>query len=175
MKRLLPLLLVFLSSACLANSLLIPMDQSQTNHLKAYGLAYAILKDGVDVDWLLNYRGGSFMVQYTKAVERECKLRAISFEIISDASSQLIVSKISDPNVNMEVIKLHTAAKIAVYSPVKISPSEAENTDAVLLVLKYAEIPFEVIYDEEILKGDLPKYDWVHLHHEDFTGQIGRN
>ena len=175
MKRLLPLLLVFLSSACLANSLLIPMDQSQTNHLKAYGLAYAILKDGVDVDWLLNYRGGSFMVQYTKAVERECKLRAISFEIISDASSQLIVSKISDPNVNMEVIKLHTAAKIAVYSPVKISPSEAENTDAVLLVLKYAEIPFEVIYDEEILKGDLPKYDWVHLHHEDFTGQFGRN
>lgn len=174
-KRFLPILLVFFSSLSLANSLLIPMDQTQTNHLKAYGLVYSLLKDQNEVDWLLNYRGGSFMLRYTQAIERECKLRAISFEVISDASSQLIASKISDPDVNMEVIKLYTAAKIAVYSPVKISPSEFENTDAVLLVLKYAEIPFEVIYDEEILKGDLPKYDWLHLHHEDFTGQFGRN
>jgi len=175
MKKILPMLLVFVSSVSMANSLLIPMDHTQTNHLKAYGLAYALLKDALDVDWLLNYRGGSFMVKYSKAVEQECKLRAISYDIISDASSQMITNQISNPSVNMEVIKLHTAAKIAVYSPVKISASEFENTDAVLLVLKYAEIPFEVIYDEEILKGDLPKYDWLHLHHEDFTGQFGRN
>ncbi|TKT87312.1 asparagine synthetase B [Dyadobacter frigoris] len=174
-RRFLPMLLVLLSPACLANFLLIPMDKTQTNHLKAYGLAYAILKDDVELDWLLNYRGGSFMVQYSKAIERECKLRAISFDVLSDASEAQIISQISNPNVNMEVIKLHTAAKIAVYSPIKISASEFENTDAVLLVLKYAEIPFEVIYDEEILKGDLPKYDWIHLHHEDFTGQFGRN
>jgi hypothetical protein len=175
MKKLLPLLLIFLSSYCHANVILIPMDQAQTNHLKAYGLAYIILKEELDVDWLLNYRGGSFRVGYSKAVEKECRLRAISYEIISDAASQQITDQISRPDVDMEVIKLHTAAKIAVYSPIKISASEFENTDAVLLVLKYAEIPFEVIYDEEILKGDLPKYDWLHLHHEDFTGQFGRN
>lgn len=168
-------MLVLLSSFSLANSVLIPMDKAQTNHLKAYGLAYMLLKDELDVDWLLNYRGGSFRVAYSKAIEKECRLRNISYEIISDAASQQITAQISRPDVDMEVIKLHTAAKIAVYSPIKISPSEFENTDAVLLVLKYAEIPFEVIYDEEILKGDLPKYDWLHLHHEDFTGQFGRN
>jgi hypothetical protein len=175
MKKLLPVLLIFLSSYCYANAILIPMDQTQSNHLKAYGLAYILLKEELDVDWLLNYRGGSFRVAYSKTIEKECRLRAISYEIISDAASQQITNDISRPDVDMEVIKLHTAAKIAVYSPIKISPSEFENTDAVLLVLKYAEIPFEVIYDEEILKGDLPKYDWLHLHHEDFTGQFGRN
>ncbi len=167
--------LLFFSQACFANFLLIPMDNTQTNHLKAYGLSYILLKGDIEVDWLLNYRGGSFMVQYSKSIEKECKLRAISYEVLSDATSQQIVKQISDPNVNMDVVKLFKAAKIAVYSPVKISPSEFENTDAVLLVLKYAEIPFEVIYDEEILKGELPKYDWIHLHHEDFTGQFGRN
>lgn len=167
--------MVLFSQPCFANFLLVPMDNTQTNHLKAYGLAYILLQDDIDVDWLLNYRGGSFMIQYSKSIEKECKLRAISYEVLSDASGQQIVNKIGDPDVNMDVIKLHKAAKIAVYSPIKISPSEFENTDAVLLVLKYAEIPFEVIYDEEILKGDLPKYDWLHLHHEDFTGQFGRN
>jgi hypothetical protein len=175
MKKLLPVLLVLFPLCCSANFLLIPMDNAQTNHLKAYGLAYMILKEELDVDWLLNYRGGSFMVTYSKAIEKECRLRAISYEVISDAASQQIVAQIKRPDVDMEVIKLHTAAKIAVYSPIKISASDFENTDAVLLVLKYAEIPFEVIYDEEILKGDLPKYDWLHLHHEDFTGQFGRN
>jgi hypothetical protein len=175
MKKLLPVLLVLLPFFCLSNALLIPMDKGQTNHLKAYGLAYMLLKDEMDVDWLLNYRGGSFRVVYTKAIEKECRLRGISYEIISDAASQQITDQIGGADVDMEVIKLHTAAKIAVYSPIKISASEFENTDAVLLVLKYAEIPFEVIYDEEILKGDLPKYDWLHLHHEDFTGQFGRN
>jgi hypothetical protein len=169
------LLFLAVSSHGFANFLLIPMDKSQTNHLKAYGLSYVLLKDDIDVDWLLNYRGGSFMVQYSKSVEKECKLRAVSYEVLSDAASQQIVAQISRTDVNMDVVKLHKAAKIAVYSPIKISPAEFENTDAVLLVLKYAEIPFEVIYDEEILKGELPKYDWLHLHHEDFTGQFGRN
>lgn len=175
MIRFIFLLLVLFSQTSFANFLLIPMDNTQTNHLKAYGLSYILLKGDVEVDWLLNYRGGSFMVPYSKSIEKECKLRAISYEVISDATNQQIISQISDPNVNMDVVKLFKAAKIAVYSPIKISPSEFENTDAVLLVLKYAEIPFEVIYDEEILKGDLPKYDWLHLHHEDFTGQFGRN
>ncbi|WP_149243178.1 asparagine synthetase B [Dyadobacter sp. 32] len=175
MKKLIPVLLVFLSSFSFANSVLIPMDKAQTNHLKAYGLAYMLLKDDQDVEWLLNYRGGSFRVAYSKAVEKECRLRAVSYEVISDGESQQITAQIGRTDVDMEVIKLHTAAKIAVYTPSKISASEFENTDAVLLVLKYAEIPFEIIYDEEILKGDLPKYDWLHLHHEDFTGQFGRN
>jgi hypothetical protein len=160
---------------CFGNFLLIPMDNGQSNHLKAYGLSYMLLKGDMDVDWLLNYRGGSFMVQYSKSIENECKLRAVSYEILSTAQNQQILNEIKRPDVNMDVVKLHKAAKIAVYSPIKISPSEFEDTDAVLLVLKYAEIPFEVIYDEEILKGDLPKYDWLHLHHEDFTGQFGRS
>ena len=113
-RRFLPMLLVLFSPVCMANFLLIPMDKTQTNHLKAYGLAYSILKDDIELDWLLNYRGGSFMVHYSKAIERECTLRAISFEILSDASETQIVNQISNPNVNMEVIKLHTAAKIAV-------------------------------------------------------------
>ncbi|TDE18361.1 asparagine synthetase B [Dyadobacter psychrotolerans] len=175
MIRFISLFLLLFPQIAFANSLLIPMDKTQSNHLKAYGLSYMLLKGDIDVDWLLNYRGGSFMVQYSKSVEKECKLRSISYEVLSDAATQQIVSQITRPDVNMDVIKLHKAAKIAVYSPIKISPAEFENTDAVLLVLKYAEIPFEVIYDEEILKGDLPKYDWLHLHHEDFTGQFGRN
>nr|WP_295921130.1 asparagine synthetase B [uncultured Dyadobacter sp.] len=174
-RKSLLLALVLLARICIANQILIPMDQTQTNHLKAYGLAYILLKGDIEVDWLLNYRGGSFKVQYSKSIENECKLRAISYEVLSEAASAQMVSQISNPNVNMDVVKLFKAAKIAVYSPIKISPAEFENTDAVLLVLKYAEIPFEVIYDEEILRGDLPKYDWLHLHHEDFTGQFGKN
>jgi hypothetical protein len=175
LKRVIPLVLVLVSHHCFANTILIPMDQTQTNHLKAYGLSYMLLKGDIEVEWLLNYRGGSFMVEYSKTIENECKLRAVSYEILSAADRQQIIAKIGNPNVNMDVVKLFKAAKIAVYSPIKISPAEFENTDAVLLVLKYAEIPFDVIYDEEILKGELPKYDWLHLHHEDFTGQFGKN
>lgn len=169
------LLLVMLASDCVANALLIPMDATQRNHLKAYGLSYMMLNADVDVDWLLNFRGGSFLIQYSRTLEKECKLRAVTYEIISDAQRLTLYNDMLRPDINMDVVKLHKAAKIAVYSPIKISPSQFEDTDAVLLVLKYAEIPFEVIYDEEILKGDLPKYDWLHLHHEDFTGQFGRN
>lgn len=158
-----------------ANSLLVPMDNSQTNHLKAYGIAYAQLKADQEIDWLLNYRGGSFLLKYNSAVEKECRLRGVSYEVISDASVQSILNYIANDNANMEAVKLHKAARIVVYSPIKISPASFEDTDAVLLVLKYAEIPFEVVYDEEILRGDLAKYDWLHLHHEDFTGQFGRN
>lgn len=168
-------LLVLRAVPGLANSILIPMDERQSNHLKAYGVAYKVLKDDGEVDWLLNYRGGSFLIKYSPAVETECRVRGVSAEVISDAQAAGIRQQLADPDVNMNVVTLLKAAKIIVYSPIKVSPSEFENTDAVLQVLTYAEIPYEVVYDEEVLKGDLPKYDWLHLHHEDFTGQYGRN
>ncbi len=158
-----------------ANAILIPMDDQQANHLKAYGIAYKVLKDEGEVDWLLNYRGGSFLISQTPALVTECRVRGVSFEVLSDANAQSVKQQIANPDLNMDVVTLHKAAKIIVYSPIKVSPAEFENTDAVLLVLTYAEIPYEVVYDEEVLKGDLPKYDWLHLHHEDFTGQYGRN
>ncbi len=175
LNRFLPLLLLLFAGQSFANAILIPMDDSQTNHLKAYGIAYTTLKNNTEIDWLLNYRGGSFLINYTSNTQKECLVRGVSFEIISDADVQALKQQISNPDVNMEIMRLHKAARIAVYSPSKISTSTFEDTDAVLLVLKYAEIPFEVVYDEEILRGDLNKYDWLHLHHEDFTGQFGRN
>ncbi len=174
-NRLLSLLLLFLSWQSLANSILIPMDDTQTNHLKAYGLAYTTLKNETEIDWLLNYRGGSFLVNYSPNLEKECLVRGVSFEIISDGDVLNLKTEIANPDANMEIMRLFKAAKIAVYSPSKISLASFEDTDAVLLVLRYAEIPFDVIYDEEIIRGDLAKYDWVHLHHEDFTGQFGKN
>ncbi|GAB3949054.1 hypothetical protein GCM10028805_24780 [Spirosoma harenae] len=180
MKQYLTFLLVFLAilaqaTPVWANFVLIPMDERQTDHLKAYGIAYKVLKDDGEVEWLLNYRGGSFMTKLTPSVQTECRVRGVAFEAISDASAESIRQQLTNPNVNMDVVKLQKAAKIIVYSPVKVGPAEFENTDAVLLVLTYAEIPYELVYDEEVLKGDLPKYDWLHLHHEDFTGQFGRN
>lgn len=174
-NRFLPLLLLLFAEQSFANAILIPMDDSQSNHLKAYGIAYTTLKNNTEIDWLLNYRGGSFLINYTSNTQKECLIRGVSFDIISDADVQSLKQQISNPDVNMEIMRLHKAARIAVYSPSKISLSTFEDTDAVLLVLKYAEIPFEVVYDEEILRGDLNKYDWLHLHHEDFTGQFGRN
>lgn len=174
-NRFLPLLLLLFAGQCFANAILIPMDDSQSNHLKAYGIAYTTLKNNTEIDWLLNYRGGSFLINYSSNTQKECLIRGVSFEIISDADVQSLKQQIANPDVNMEVMRLHKAARIAVYTPSKISLSSFEDTDAVLLVLKYAEIPFEVVYDEEILRGDLNKYDWLHLHHEDFTGQFGRN
>ena len=180
MKQYLTLLLIFLAVIGLAtpgraNFVLIPMDDRQTDHLKAYGIAYKTLKDDGEVDWLLNYRGGSFLIKQSTALETECRARGVSFESLTDGKAAQIKAQIADPDVNMNVVTLQKAAKIIVYSPIKVGPAEFENTDAVLLVLTYAEIPFEVVYDEEVLKGDLPKYDWLHLHHEDFTGQFGRN
>lgn len=174
-NRFLPLLLLLFAGQSFANAILIPMDDSQTNHLKAYGIAYTSLKNNTEIDWLLNYRGGSFLINYTSNIQKECSIRGVSFDIISDADVQTLKQQISNPDINMEIMRLHKAARIAVYTPSKISLSSFEDTDAVLQVLKYAEIPFEVVYDEEILRGDLNKYDWLHLHHEDFTGQFGRN
>ncbi|WP_207429698.1 asparagine synthetase B [Pedobacter sp. SYSU D00535] len=146
------------------------MDEDQKNHLKAYGIAFWTLKNGLESDWLLNYRGGSFLMKYAEPLEKECKIRGVSYEVITDAKVTSILTEISDPSVNMDLVKLEKAPKIAVYSPKNKLPWD----DAVTLVLTYAEIPYEVVYDEEVLKGDLPKYDWLHLHHEDFTGQFGR-
>ncbi len=157
---------------CSAHSILIPMDGSQQNHLKAYGLAYYVLKKEMSVDWLLNYRGGSFLIPYSGLVENECIVRGVSAEIITDAKTNAILQEISNPEVNMNVVKLETAPRIAVYS-IK-NELVADETDAVITVLDYAEIPYTIIYDEEVLQDHLVKYDWLHLHHEDFTGQHWR-
>lgn len=171
MKKYLLLLLFSLSiQALFASYILIPMDNTQKNHLKAYGLAYWVLKNEVETDWLLNYRGGSFLFKYVKQIENECVIRGISYQVIADVQASAIIQEIANPEVNMDVVKLEKAPKVAVYSPKNKMPWD----DAVTLVLTYAEIPYEVVYDEEIIQGLLPKYDWLHLHHEDFTGQYGR-
>jgi len=166
----LTLFLLFTVLFSKAASILIPMDEDQKNHLKAYGIAFLTLKNGAEADWLLNYRGGSFLIKYAQTLENECKIRGISYEVISDAKVNSILTEVADPSVNMDVVKLEKAPKIAVYSPKNKLPWD----DAVTMVLTYAEIPYDIVYDEEVLKGDLPKYDWLHLHHEDFTGQYGR-
>jgi hypothetical protein len=158
-----------------ANSLLIQMDEGQINHLKAYGIAYWWLAADQEVKWLINYRGGSFMMAYNPLLETECKIRGVSYQIISSATAGNILNDIAQADINADAITLTKTAKIAVYSPKKISAASFEDTDAVLLVLQYAEIPFTLVYDDEIMQGELPKYDWLHLHHEDFTGQFGKN
>ena len=164
------LLLFFFLPSIRAAYVLIPMDETQKNHLKAYGIAYWVLKKEIEVDWLLNYRGGSFIFQYAKQLEEECTIRGVSFQVIADVQASAIFLEIANPQVNMEQVKLHKAPKIAVYSPKNKLPWD----DAVTLVLSYAEIPYDVIYDQEIVTGVLPLYDWLHLHHEDFTGQYGK-
>lgn len=153
-----------------ANYIFIPMDERQANHLKAYGIAYWILRSETEVDWLLNYRGGSFMCQYHPAIQNELVVRGVSFEIISSAQANQIISDIASPALNYDIMKLEKYPRIAVYSPKTAQPWD----DAVTLVLNYAEIPYDVVYDDEVLAGMLPKYDWLHLHHEDFTGQYGK-
>lgn len=169
-KYMIILLLLALVLPARASYLLIPMDDEQQNHLKAYGVAYYALQHEVEVQWLLNYRGGSFMMKYADLLEKECKLRGVTCQVIADGQSTEILSYISDPGVNMDAVKLQKAPKIAVYSPKNKLPWD----DAVTLVLTYAEIPYDVVYDEEVLAGVLPMYDWLHLHHEDFTGQYGK-
>ncbi|MEJ6735925.1 MAG: asparagine synthetase B [Flavobacteriales bacterium] len=169
-KTIFLLFLTLLSFKVSATYLLIPMDNTQKNHIKAYGVAYWVLQNNVEIDWLLNYRGGSFMIKHIKKIEEELIIRGVSFEVIANVKSTTILSEISDPEVNMDVVKLEKQPKIAVYSPKNKQPWD----DAVTLVLKYAEIPYNVVYDDEIIEGLLPKYDWLHLHHEDFTGQYGK-
>ena len=170
LKVRLTLLILLFVSVCRAASILIPMDEEQKNHLKAYGITYWALKNGLETDWLLNYRGGSFLMKYSQTMESECKIRGVSYEVIADAKVTVILNEINDPSVNMDMVKLEKEPKIAVYSPKNKLPWD----DAVTMVLTYAEIPYDILYDDEVLKGNLPKYDWLHLHHEDFTGQYNR-
>lgn len=148
------------------------MDASQQDHLKAYGVAYFTLNRDTAVDWLINYRGGSFLMEYSKSVESECLVRGVSYEVVSEAQKNSILTKIASPSVNMNMVRMGRAPKIAVYSP--RNDLIEDNTDAVLLVLEYAEIPYDIIYDTEVLEDELVLYDWLHLHHEDFTGQVDR-
>lgn len=163
----------FLLLSCLplrATQLLLPMDQSQSNHLKAYGVAYWVLQHEGEISWLLNYRGGSFLLPYSPEIASECALRDVRAEVLSDAQVNAIRYEIGDASSNMDEVPLQKAPRIAVYSPKNKLPWD----DAVTLVLTYAEIPYDVVYDEEVLSGILPSYDWLHLHHEDFTGQYGK-
>lgn len=154
-----------------AARIFIPMnEEEQANHLKAYGVAFAALGKQIEIDWLLNYEGGSFAMLHTDYIEKLCKLRGVSYKVISDAQYSGIVNKIADPDYNGDIIKLEKAPKIAVYTPKGKQPWD----DAVTLVLTYAEIPYDEIYDDEVLEEKLPEYDWLHLHHEDFTGQYGK-
>ncbi len=144
--------------------------ENQKNHLKAYGIVFYSLEKGIKAKWLLNYDGGAFLLENSNAIIKECKIRGVSYQVISDAKAQIILQDISSPSKNQEAVTLEKAPKIAVYSPKDKMPWD----DAVTMVLKYAEIPFDVIYDEEVLNDKLLLYEWLHLHHEDFTGQYGR-
>ena len=165
------LLFLFVSSSISASFIYVPMnDDNQTNHLKAYGIVYYSLEVGLKAKWLLNYNGGAFLIENNKVIENECNIRGVTYQVISDAKAQLILEDISSPSKNQEAVSLEKAPKIAVYSPKDKMPWD----DAVTMVLTYAEIPFDVVYDEEVLNDKLILYEWLHLHHEDFTGQYGR-
>ena len=165
------LLFLFVSSSISASFIYVPMnDDNQINHLKAYGIVYYSLEVGLKAKWLLNYDGGAFLIENNKIIENECNIRGVTCQVISDAKAQIILEDISSPSKNQEAVSLEKAPKIAVYSPKDKMPWD----DAVTMVLTYAEIPFDVIYDEEVLNDKLILYEWLHLHHEDFTGQYGR-
>ena len=160
-----------ISLKAFASYILIPMDaKSQSNHLKAYGITYWVLSQNQNVKWLLNYRGGAFLIPSSERIKRECLIRGVSYELISDSKTAKILEEISSPSKNMDAIVLEKVPKIAVYSPSGKQPWD----DAVTLVLTYAEIPYDVVYDTEVLNDGLLLYDWLHLHHEDFTGQYGK-
>jgi hypothetical protein len=166
------LLLIFLLCFSLSHAsyILINMDDQQTNHLKAYGIAFLSIENDINVKWLLNYKGGSFLIKSNNFIENECKTRNVSYSLIADIQSNKILSDISRNDVNQEIISLEKAPKIAIYSPKNKQPWD----DAVTLALTYAEIPYDIIYDKEVINNLLPLYDWLHLHHEDFTGQYGK-
>jgi hypothetical protein len=170
MRTYLLCLLLLLAVPARASYLLVPMDNSQADHLKAYGVAYWILAQQMEVDWLLNYRGGSFAFKNLPSLENELRIRGVTYEPISVGQFNNILLQITSENTNMDAVKLEKAPKIAVYSPKSNQPWD----DAVTLVLTHAEIPYDVLYDGEILEGKLKDYDWLHLHHEDFTGQYGK-
>lgn len=179
MKKILLLIgmLAVVSGQLKASVILIPMDENtQRNHLKAYGITYWVLSKGVEAYWLLNYKGGSFAFVHTPEFEKECKTRDVSYQVISESQFAAIENEILNPEVNMDKIKLEKAPKIAVYTPDQNERGEVIQPwdDAVTLVLTYAEIPYDVVYDTEVLQGKLAEYDWLHLHHEDFTGMFGK-
>ena len=170
-KSLVYIFIFFLSLTAKASFILLPMDETtQQNHLKAYGITYWCLSKDYKASWLLNYRGGSFLLPDVSDIRKECQIRGVSFEVISDSEEASILNEISSPSQNMESVILEKAPKIAVYTPKGKQPWD----DAVTFVLTYAEIPFTPIYDEEVLSDQLLLYDWLHLHHEDFTGQYGK-
>jgi len=145
-------------------------DQGQENHLKAYGITYWLLSKQQKVQWLLNYRGGSFLMPDGEAIRKECQIRGVSFEVLTDGQAQTLLDEIGSPSRNQDAVILEKAPQIAVYSPKGTPPWD----DAVTMVLTYAEIPYVTLYDEEVLGDKLALYDWLHLHHEDFTGQYGK-
>ncbi len=157
-------------SAASAQFVLVPMDEAQTNHLKAYGLIYNHIDEGYDANWLLNYRGGSFLARERGDIVREARLRDIRVENLTDAQAERLIRDVESQSQNTALVPLQEAPKIAVYSPDHALPWD----DAVTLALTYAEVPYDIIYNSEILDGELEDYDWLHLHHEDFTGQYGK-
>lgn len=162
--------IILFTGTSYASQILVPMDEKQQDHLKAYGAAYFLLENEITIEWLLNYRGGSFLTPHLVTIEEELLLKGISYEVIADGQANAIRNQIANPEVNMEVVQLEKAPKIAVYTP----PGKQPWDDAVTLVLEYAEIPYDKIYDSAVVMGVLPQYDWLHLHHEDFTGQYGK-
>lgn len=171
MKLRIIFLLLLVPMLSRAGFLLLPMDDAtQKNHLKAYGITYWALDKQYKASWLLNYRGGSFLLPDADEIRRECQIRGVSFEVLTDAEANSILDEISSPSQNMETVVLEKAPKVAVYTPAGKQPWD----DAVTLVLTYAEIPFTAVYDKEVLSDQLLLYDWLHLHHEDFTGQYGK-
>ncbi|TVQ67921.1 MAG: asparagine synthetase B [Balneolaceae bacterium] len=171
MKLFLLLLTLFITTDLKATDrVLIPMDGTQSNHLKAYGIIFNHVSEGETGMWLLNYRGGSFLTTNRNDIVRKSRIRNVRIEVISESEADAIIREVEQPNVNMAAINLETIPKIAVYSPPQALPWD----DAVTLALDYAEIPYDTIYDVEVLSGALENYDWLHLHHEDFTGQFGK-
>ncbi len=170
MKNILLFFLLLTVLPLKATQILVPMDESQTNHLKAYGVAFWTLENNITIEWLLNYKGGSFLMPHLKTLEEELLIRGVRYDVLTDGQVNQIRSMIANPEVNMEIVQLEKAPKIAVYTP----PNKQPWDDAVTLVLEYAEIKYDKIYDSAIVVGMLPKYDWLHLHHEDFTGQYGK-
>jgi hypothetical protein len=163
-------LFLLLALPASAQDVLIPMDARQSDHLKAYGAVYWALDQGLDVEWLLNYRGGSFLAAATPALEQELRIRGVSFESVGGGQAAQIIATVESEGSNTSVVRLEKSPKIAVYAPKQSLPWD----DAVTLALTYAEVPYDLVYDAEVLDGDLGEYDWLHLHHEDFTGQYGK-
>ncbi|MDR1740152.1 MAG: asparagine synthetase B [Bacteroidales bacterium] len=161
---------IVFSISARASQILVYMDGSQPNHLKAYGVAYWVLENGGEISWLLNYRGGSFLLPYSREIERECVIRGVGASTLTDAQVNAMLQEIADPQSNTDEVKMQKAPKVAVYAPKTLLPWD----DAVVMALNFAEIPFDLIYDDEVMSGVLPAYDWLHLHHEDFTGQYGK-